>query len=252
VAKLYLMPLLSKKRLIIVANLEDALARDLDELAKIINRSEPANCLVMTYRQTKEGKDRKGMEKELTALFPSAQYVNCKPERNEIRQWIRSKVKRDNLKIDEAMMDYLEEEFNNDITGLGNEFDKIENYLYEAGAMDSEKIRDLAKGLCNFDKYQLVDAFLGGRPNALRIFEELRPYLAHAMMVDGLTRGILRRARAKGNTMQARKTTLQAIMDQLIKIDRKVKTSSIFTHLSMELFFLQNAGAFKNGVSYGR
>lgn len=251
-AKLYLMPLLSKKRLVIVANLEDANDRDLDEFAKMINRSCPANCLVMTYRLTKEGKYHKSAENELTALFPAAQYVDCKPERNEIRQWIRSKVKRDNLNIDDAMMDYLEEEFNNDITGLRNEFDKIENYLHEAGAMDKEEIRDLAKGLCNFDKYQVVSAFLDGRSSALRIFEELRPSLANVLMVDSLTRGILRRARGKGNTMEARKTTLRAIMNQLIAIDRKVKTSSIFTHLSMELFFLQNAGAFKNGVSYGR
>jgi hypothetical protein len=99
----------------------------------------------------------------------------------------------------------------------------------------------------------VVAAFLGGRSNALRIFEELQPYLAsNAMMVDSLTRGILRRARGKGNTMQARKTTLQAILRQLIAIDRKIKTSSLFIRLSMELFFLHNAGAFKNGASYGR
>ena len=253
VAKLYLIPLLSKRRLLIVKNLEDIHGRDLDEFAQIINRNKSANCLVMTYGLKKDSKYPKDSDKKLTALFPAAQYVDCKPERSEIKQWIRATVKRDKLNLDDAMMDYLEEEFSNDITGLKNEFEKIENYLHEAGVMDKDKIRDLAKGLCNFDKYQAVDAFLDGRSNALRIFEELQPYLAsNAMMVDSLTRGILRRARGKGNTMQARKTTLQAILMQLIAIDRKIKTSSLFIRLSMELFFLHNAGAFKNGASYGR
>jgi hypothetical protein len=179
--------------------------------------------------------------------------VDFRPARNEIKQWIRSKVERDKIKLDDAMMDYLEEEFSNDITGLKNEFEKIENYLQEVGSMDKDKMRDLAKGLCNFDRYQVANAFLSGRPRALRMFEEQLPYLPKdVMMVDSLIRVILQRARGKGNTLQARKSTLQVILEQLIAIDRKIKTSSIFTRLSMELFFLQNAGAFKNGASYGR
>lgn len=253
VAKLYLMPLVSKSRMLIVKNLEDVNERDLDEFAKIVNRHKSANCLVMTYVQKKNGKNHKDMEKKLTALFPTADYVDFKFARNEIKQWIRSKVERDNVNLDEEMMNYLEDEFSNDITGLKNEFEKIENYLAEVGSMDKDRMRDLAKGLCNFDRYQVVNAFLGGRPSVLSIFEEQLPYLSKgAMMVDSLTRGILRRARGKGDTLQARKTTLQAILNQLIAIDRKIKTSSIFIRLSMELFFLRNAGAFKNGASYGR
>lgn len=253
VARLCLMPLVSQKRLLIVKNLEDIPGRDLDEFAQIINRNKSANCLVMTYGLKKDRKYPKNSDKKPTGLFTTAQYVDCRPERSEIKQWIRATVKRDKLNLDDAMMDYLEEEFSSDITGLKNEFEKIQNYLHEAGVMDKDKIMDLAKGLCNFDKNQAAGAFLNGRSNALRIFEELQPYLAsNAMMVDSLTREILRRAGGRGNTMQARKTTLQAILRQLIAIDRKIKTSSLFIRLSLELFFLHNAGAFKNGASYGR
>jgi DNA polymerase III delta subunit len=253
VAKLFLTPLGSKSRMLIVKNLEDANVSDLDEFARAIKRQGFGNCLVMTYIRKKNGKNRKDFEKKLIAMFPDAQYVDFKPARNEIKQWIRSKVERDKIKLDNTMMDYLEEEFSNDITGLKNEFEKIENYLQEVGSMDKDNMRDLAKGLCNFDRYQVANAFLSGRPGALRMFEELQPYLPKdAMMVDSMMRVIIQRARGKGDTLQARKTKLQAILEQLITIDRKIKTSSIFTRLSMELFFLQNAGAFKNGVSYGR
>jgi DNA polymerase III delta subunit len=255
VAKLYLMPLASEKRLLIVKNLEDVSKRDLDEFAEIINQHKSANCLVMTYVLKKDVKYYAKDLKNVIALFPDARYVDFTPARNEIKKWIRSKVERDKMNLDDAMIDYLEEEFSNDITGLKNELAKIENYLEEVGSMDKDKMRDLAKGLCNFDKYQMADAFLGGHPSTLRIFEEQLPYVdkkSMIIMVDSLTRRIQRRASGAGNPLQARKTTLQEILKQLIAIDRKIKTSSIFIHLSMELFFLQNAGAFKNGVSYGR
>ena len=243
----------SKSRMLIVKNLEDVNGHDLDEYAKTINCRGFANCLVMIYMLKKDSKSDKELKEKLTKLFPAATHVDFGFARNEIKQWIRSKVKRDNVNLDDAMMDYLEQEFSNDITGLKNEFEKIENYLEEVGSMDKEKMRDLVKGLCDFDRYQVANAFLSGRPGALRMFEEQLPYLPkYAMMVDSLIRVILQRACGKGNTLQARTTRLQAMLEQLIVIDRKIKTSSIFTRLFMELFILHNAGTFKNGASYGR
>jgi DNA polymerase III delta subunit len=60
------------------------------------------------------------------------------------------------------------------------------------------------------------------------------------------------RARGKGKSIQVSKTALQDVLGQLIGIDRKIKTGSIFKRLSMELFILHNAGTFRNGASYGR
>jgi DNA polymerase III delta subunit len=175
------------------------------------------------------------------------------PERNEIRKWIQSKIRRDNLNLDNTMVNYLEEEFSNDITGLKNEFDKIENYLHEAGSINSTNMRDLAKGLCDFDRYQVVNAFLDGHAGALRTFEEFQPYLqTNAVMVDAMTRGIVSRARGRAKTLRTSKEALQEVLEQLIVVDKKIKTSSIFTRLLMELFILHNAGTFRNGASYGR
>ncbi|MGB7054221.1 MAG: hypothetical protein WBE28_02740 [bacterium] len=251
--KLYLMPLCSKKRLVIVKNLEDMPDHDLHDFAKVVNRHNSGNCLALTH-QTKKGKKHyESTLKKLSATFPKAECVVIMTERNEIRKWIQSKIRRDGLNLNNAMVNYLEAEFSNDITGLKNEFEKIENYLHEVGSIDSANMKDLAKGLCDVDRYRVVDAFLDGRPEALSIFEELQPYLrTNAVLVDAMTRGMVRRASGRVKTIQTSQATLQEVLEQLTVVDRKIKTSSIFTRLLMELFILHNAGTFKNGASYGR
>jgi hypothetical protein len=99
----------------------------------------------------------------------------------------------------------------------------------------------------------VVNALLDGHSDALQKFEELQPYLvSNAVLVDAFTRGMVSRVRGRGKTIQVSKTALQDVLKQLTVIDKKIKTSSIFTRLSMELFILHNAGTFKNGASYGR
>jgi DNA polymerase III delta subunit len=252
-AKLYLMPLSSEKRLLIVTNLEEVTDSDLRDFANVVGRSNPGNCLVLTYKIKKGKKYYQSILKKLAAEFPNAECIVVMPERNEIRKWIQSKIRRDSLNLDNTMINYLEEEFSNDITGLKNEFDKIENYLHEAGAISSANMKDLAKGLCDFDRYQVVNAFLDGRSEALRTFEEFQPYLpTNAVLVDAMTRGLVSRARGRVKTWRASKEALQEILEQLIVVDKKIKTSSNFTRLLMELFILHNAGTFRNGASYGR
>lgn len=251
--KLYLMPLCSKKRLVIVKNLEDMSDYDLHDFANVLNRDNSGNCLVFTHQIKKGKKHYKSILKKLSATFPKAECVVIMADRNEIRKWIQSKIRRDGLNLNNAMVNYLEAEFSNDITGLKNEFEKIENYLHEVGSIDSANMKDLAKGLCDVDRYQVVDAFLDGRPEALRIFEELQPYLrTNAVLVDAMTRGMVSRASGRVKAIQTSQATLQEVLEQLTVVDRKIKTSSIFTRLLMELFILHNAGTFRNGASYGR
>jgi DNA polymerase III delta subunit len=253
ISKLFLMPFNSKKRLLVVKNLESVANRDLDDFANAVKRSRSGNCLILTYQLKKGNRYYESALKRLAAIFPGAECVVLMPERGAIRKWIQSKIRRDGLNLNGAMVDYLEEEFNNDITGLKNEFEKIENYLHEAGSIGTNSAKDLAQGLCNYDRYHMVDAFLNGRSEALRIFEELQPYLAtNAILVDAVTRGVISRARGRVDSLQASRSTLQEMLEELTVVDRKIKTSSIFTRLLMELFILHNAGTFRNGAVYGR
>jgi DNA polymerase III delta subunit len=252
-SKLYLTPFISKKRVVIVGNLEDVSERELEDFADTVNHGDSGNCLVLTYLISKGTKHYDNILKKLAAIFPKAECIIGIPSRNEIKKWIQSKIRRDRLGLDDSMVAYLEEEFRNDITGLKNEFDKIENYLEEVGSIQASEMKDLAKGLCDSDRYRVADAFIDGHPGTLAMFEELQPYIpTNAVMVDALTRRMINRVRKKVGTLQASRTSLQEILDQLIIMDRKIKTSSIFTRLLMELFILHNAGIFMNGASYGR
>lgn len=252
-SKVYLMPLSSKKRLLIVKDLEEVSNRELDDFASAVSRGNPENCVVLTYELSKGMRNYDRTLKRLAELFPKAECVIHVTERNEVKKWIRSRIRRDHLGLDDSMVTYLEEEFSNDITGLKNEFEKIENYLEEIGSIQAGEIKALSKGLCDFDRYKVAYAFVDGRPETLEMFEELQPYIpSNAVMVDAVTRSIISRARSREKTLQATRTSLQDILDQLIAVDRKVKTSSNFVRLLMELFILRNVGIFRNGVPYGR
>jgi DNA polymerase III delta subunit len=251
--KLFLMPFGSKQRLIIVKDLEEVLASELNEFARAISRNSSGNCLVLVYRLKRDSRAKKQKLKELHDIFSNAEDVFLGADSRTVKRWIQAKVKRDGLKISDSLIEYLEKEFSNDVTGLKNEFNKIDNYLYEAGNINRDGMRDLAKGLCDLSKYQVVNALMKGRSDTLQIFEELEPSLpSSAVLVDALTRGIVYRACGKDGVTQTNRATLVEVVEQLVTIDRGIKTSSIFERLLMELFILRNAGAFKNGVLYGR
>ena len=252
-AKLFLMPFVSGQRLILVKGLGDITDGELEDFAAAISNSKSKNCLVLVYKFDKETTWKKRKMADLDKLFPNTNRVLVGTEQGKVRKWIQSAVNRDNLKLDRTMVTYLEQEFGNDVTGLKHEFDKISNYLHEAGDIDPDGMRDLAKGLCDLTKYQMADAFMKGSAEAFQIFEELlMNSTEYASWVDALARQMVNRARRKDGVTHTNRTALVDVVSQLALIDRKVKTSSIFERLSMELFILRNAGVFKNGVLYGR
>lgn len=253
ISRLCIVPVNSPTRLLVVKNLESVSGSELDDFASAVKRNRSGNCLVLVYYLKKDVRKPEQTRKRLNAIFPDFTVVNVGPEPGEVRDWIREAIRRDNLNLNNAMVNYLENEFSNDITGLKYELEKIRNYLHEAGSIDTKNMKDLAQGLCNFNLYQMVDAFWDGRPEVLSIFEELRPYLQKdAIVVDALTRGLMYRAEGRDNLPGINKTRLLEVLKGLIALDRRIKTSSIFTRLLMELFVLRNAGTFRNGVQYGR
>lgn len=252
-SKFYLMPFSSERRLIIVKNLEELDNRTLTNFAETINRTSSQNCLVMTHRIQKDDKKYENFCKKMAALFKNAKCVTFQRNKALIHKWIISKIKRDNLNFSPSMINYLEDEFCNDITGLKNEFEKIENYLCEAKKLNTESMKDLAKGLCVFNKYQIVDTFLQGGKDTIELFEELRPYLRScAEMIDALTRGLIFYTQRKKNEFEFRNISITNILDEITAIDRKVKKSSYFANLMLELFFLNNANLFRKGAIYGK
>jgi DNA polymerase III delta subunit len=247
--KLYLTPFSSAKRLIVVKHLEEVKAKALPGLSKVIGQTRSHNCLVITYQLAKDARRLTRPPKRIVDLFPQAEPVLFNTDKNLVHTWITNKIKKDNIKLTPLLASYLEEEFNNDITGLKNEFDKIENYLYEAGTMEAEDMKDIAKGLCNFNKYQIANALVNGRKDVLELFEELRPYIRYyAEIVGALTSSFIFYVQRNKSAKQS----MVELTDEVVKIDRQVKNSSNLVPLMLEVFFLKNAKLFRKGAIYGR
>lgn len=246
--KLYLMPFSSSRRLVVVKNLEELDYVALEKFAKLINASTSHNCLIMTFTVAKDNTKHAKTAKKLPALFTKAQFIKYEKKTDKIRKYIAQRSARAHIKLSESMLQYLEDEFSNDITGLENELEKIENYCAEVQTMQLTNMQDLAKGLSDFSKYQVVNAFLDGRRETLQYFEELLPYLKHdAEMVYALTRGLL--YRAQRNRKQSR--VVSEILAQMSNVDTKVKGGSHFGTLMLELLFLKYAPVFRKGAFYG-
>ncbi|HEC79429.1 MAG TPA: hypothetical protein ENI34_09890 [candidate division WOR-3 bacterium] len=249
IEKFYVTPFGSKQRLIVIKNLEELDKRALKNFAEAINKLSFPNCLIMTYRAKKDNRRTKNVYKNITGLFKKIHCVTFQSDKNLIHKWITSRLKRDGLTFSPSVIRYLEEEFGNDITGLKNEIEKIENYLYEAKTLHSAStLKDLARGLCDFNKYQVVDMFLKGRKDTIEHFEEFKPYLrSYSEMVDAVTRGLLYYVQRKPNVLTARKKALSNLLAEVSRIDRSVKKSSYFVTLMFELFFLKKGNIFRKG-----
>ncbi len=252
-SRFYLTPFGSKQRLIVVKNLEEFDHRALMNLAKTINSIASQNCLVMTYVVKKDERKPENLYKKLADLFTRAKCVVFEYDKKTIHQWIMNKIRKRNLNLPSSMIQYLEDEFAHDLTGLKNEFEKIENYLDEAKTLTTESMEDLAKGLCDFDKYRIVDTFLKGGDNTIVLFEELTPFIrSHAEIIDALTRGLIYYSQRKRNVFANYNVAIKPMLDEMSTIDRKVKRSSYFVNAMLELLFLKNAHLFRKGAIYGR
>ena len=250
-SKLYSTAFTSSRRFIIARNLEELDQNSLTEFAHAISRARFPNCLVITYRYAKNERKIKTIEKKLQDIFATAHCVTYRSEKNQVRNWIAAKVRKDKLPLSTEMMRYLEDEFSNDITGLKNEFDKIENYLAEKSTISSEHMQDLAKGLCDFNAYQMIDGFLKGHTQALTLFEELQPYLRrYTEIVGALTWGIMNHAQHAYSFLR-NGTMLRRILDEITDIDISFKSGSQFSPIKLELFFLRNSRVFRKGAAYG-
>ncbi len=251
ISKYYSSPFFSTKRLIVLKNLDELDANTLADYAKTFNDAPSQNCLVMTYRLDKSKKN-KSVCKKMESLFKNALCVNHQSDRQSVHKWIDKKIQRDHLNITPAMARYLEEEFENDITGLKNEFEKIENYLAEASALDPGTIQALAQGLSDINKYYVVDSFMKGRNDTLMLFEDLKPFLrSYAEIVDALVRRLMFYAERRYRPINFGKTTLTNLFGDIVSIDRRVKMGTQFAHLMLELFFLKNAHLFRKGALHG-
>lgn len=254
-ARLHLAPVQLTRRLLIIREVERVTKTGLAECARVLNAHPSDNCLVLVLRPEKDPAEKKknyASPDDLKKAFPDAAAVDLQADAGTLRGWIKKKVRDGRLPLNDTLVRYLEEEFRDDITGLKNEFAKIANYLHGLDRLDEAAMRDLARGLCYCGIYEMADALKEGRPDALRRFEEAYPFMKEQEFAPVLARRLLDRPRGPRHATGHDRETLVDLLAQLSAIDRRVKMSSAFTRLSMEMYILRNAGVIMNGVPHGR
>jgi DNA polymerase III delta subunit len=246
--KLFTASFLSARRLFVLRNLEELPEREIKDWHEAFNRQPLPNCAILTYVSDKENPWRKYDSEKIAGLLPAAQCVTFVLDRTRVREWIVRRDKRSGLGLSTEMVDYLEDEFENDITGLKNELEKIENYLAERKSLSADEMRSLSSGQGEFDKYKFVNSFFTGDRDMLGQFEACRSYIgSYAEPISILGRRLVKNAARFRD-----RADLPEMVDALLTMDRKVKTSSFFVDLYLEIFLIKRWGAFKKGAAYGK
>ncbi len=246
VARLHTLPFASSRRLIVIKGLEEVGWGELMNFARLVSNSPDSSCLVMTYKLDKEigSKKMNEVQQKVFSLFPSARHILLLPDKNSVHELL-TQMK---FSIPRHLIQYLESEFGGDLLGLKNELLKIKNYLSETKEAPGRLSEDFVKGVSGYNKYALARAFLDGKPEVLRRFEEMKPYLqSMAEVVDALVRV----ANSSVQKNEIRKFKLE-ILDELSRIDHRIKAGSIFADLVLEIFLIKNKAYFKKEVRYGR
>lgn len=250
VPRLYMNSLLASRRLFVIKNLEELDEGELKNLAAAAGTGSLPNCLIMMYRSQKEDNNFTRTATRVAGFFPQTECVVFAPEKHKVREWITRRSQRQQMGLTPQMISYLEEEFETDVTGLKNELDKIENYLYEHKSLTPADIHDLAVGAGALNPMRFTDDFFRGQASTLRNFEDCRLYL-EKNDYPGLVYGLAWRLLKLADRFRDR-AAIVSLLDELLTLDRKIKTGSWFIDVYFELLLEQKWQLFGKGDGYGQ
>ncbi len=247
--KILTAPFVSSKRIIVLKNIEKENYSNLKEFALMLRHIPSSSCLVMVYQTDKKStKNRYGDNyKKTLELFPGAQRITLLPDEATIGKWITKKMDSLGLKGSSEVVDYLKEEFSNDITGMKNEIQKIENYLFQAKQLGLSEVKEISRGLSDYDAYHLANDFFQHRIRTIEEFIELKPYIRSPMIIiDALGRML------RSYALKSDEKSFRYLAGELLRIDNRLKSGSDFAETLLEIFFIKNLGIFDKGAIYGK
>uniref|UniRef100_A0A7V1EI11 DNA polymerase III delta N-terminal domain-containing protein n=1 Tax=candidate division WOR-3 bacterium TaxID=2052148 RepID=A0A7V1EI11_UNCW3 len=248
--KIFTSPFVSTKRILVLKNIEKKKLNELQEFAKLLKTVPESCCLIMVYCADKKLSRKKVFEdfKKVSEIFSNAHPVTLMPDDTTVYRWIMKKVEGLGLKDRHEIIDYLMEEFSDDITGMKNEIQKIENYLYQTRQMGLSELKDISQGLTDYDIYNIANNFFQRKTEALNQFIRIQPYMRSPMvLIDALARVLCNYAKKSKD-----EKIIQHITSELSRIDNRVKTGSDFVELNLEIFFIKNLGGINKGAIYGK
>lgn len=238
ITKIFTPPFVSQKRLVVLRNIEKISQDELKEFSNLLLQVPDSCCLVMIYQP--EEADKKAIEnfKRICEIFPKAQPVELMPDDTTIHRWIMKKMQILGLKDRQDIVDYLMEEFSDDITGLKNEIQKIENYFFQTRQMGLNELKDISQGLTDCDVYHIANNFFQRRAEIIPQLIKTESYLKTPMiLIDALGRALCNYAKKSKD-----EKLIRYITSELSRIDNRLKTGSDFVELNLEIFFIKNLG----------
>ncbi|MEO0123132.1 MAG: DNA polymerase III subunit delta [candidate division WOR-3 bacterium] len=248
--KIFTSPFVSPKRMLVLKNIEKKKISELQEFADMLKNVPKSCCLIMVYYADKKLSRKRVSEdfKKVCEVFPDAHFVVLMPDDTTVYRWIMKKMEAIGLKDRHEIIDYLMEEFSDDVSGMKNEIQKIENYLFQKKQMGLSELKDISQGLTEYDIYRVANSFFQRKAETIKQFLKIQPYLKSPLvLIDALSRVLCNYAKKSKNDK-----TIQHITAELSRIDNRVKTGSDFAELNLEIFFIKNLGGLNKGAMYGK
>ncbi|MEO0185471.1 MAG: DNA polymerase III subunit delta [candidate division WOR-3 bacterium] len=248
VNKILTAPFASSRRVVVLKNIEKESHNNLKEFALMLGRVPSSTCLVMVYQMDKKGRHGRGGDdyKKILELFPDAHCVILSPDETTIHKWIVKKMESLGIRGCSDIVNYLKEEFSDDITGLKNEIQKIENYLFQAKQLGLGEVKEISRGLSDYDVYHMANDFFQHRHKAIEQFVELKPYIrTPAIVIDAMGRLL------RNHALRSDDKSFRYLAAELLRIDSRLKTGSDFVDTMLEIFIIKNLGVLSKGVIYG-
>ncbi len=248
--KIFTAPFVSAKRMLVLRNIEKTKLNELKEFADMMKVVPPTCCLIMVYYAGKNLSLKKLLEdfKRMCEIFPNAKSIVLMPDDKTVYRWIMKKMDAIGLKNRHEIIDYLMEVFSDDLSGMKNEIQKMENYFYQTRQMGLNELKDLSPGLTDYDIYHIAHDFFQKKMETLNEFIKIQPYLRTPLiLIDALARVLCNYAKKSKDGR-----TIQQISTELLRISNRVKTGSDFAELNLEIFFIKNLGGINKGALYGK
>ncbi len=247
--KLYTPPFVSSKRMLVLKNIEKESANKLREFASLVGRVPATVCLVMVYEIDKrkpQSRSQEGYDRVIE-MFPSAHVMMLMLDATTFQRTIRERLERLGIGGQLDIAEYLKEEFFNDITGMESEFQKIENYLFQFKQLGLSEVKDISRGLVDYDAYRVARSFVQRRAEAIELFVALEPFIKTPLMViDGIARML------RNNALKSSDRSISRFATELLQIDSRVKAGSDFSEILLEIFFIKNLLFSSKGAIYGK
>lgn len=261
-----MLPMMAKRRLVVVRDAQELPASELDELTSYLEDPAPTTCLVVHARTAQKKLDgRRTVVKKLKKVGMSCEFASL--YENEVGGILQKHAAKRGLRLTPAVTAYLVEAVGTDLASLDKALDKLDLYIGQTDEssrlVEEEVVKEVVADTKVRSVFDLTDA-VGDRKfeDALRILDSMllngespigtvamlaRHFRIVAKLHDPSVRNLSRNQKAgavrvspyflKDYERHARKfppAEIEAIRSRLLDVDLALKSSGLDDRTVME------------------